>query len=533
MLVFLCLAISKFGNQYVPIWSSSLNSVALTPFDVTYVCPVWFRSVFRFNNLVCYGQCNAYLDFTYVDKNGLGDCVVCDAGCDYCSYPTLRYCAYCKPGYVIYPDLKNPIHDTPRSLRHSCGLDTPCNITNGYFRDWTDVSCKACHSSCDTCWGTSANDCLSCPPHSYLTTSRSCIECDASCSTCSDAATCASCPAAFHLVNGQCISSLINLEHTVPIVVVSSTVTKTIYATVTNTFSSVFTVIAAYLRDEHFNTIIHSNTLYSNNNSTVHIMHPDCNTFNSTTLYLNAYRHDLVNSIDSNATTFYNTASTSFTNVSRRTTTLGGSSSCTVALARNTAAAHPTTHKPVADPAYNVGIMSCIATITSYVTSDTDCKLFVAPATVYLATTSVCLEHTSDFVDFKTSGGEGTVQSTDGSFASGLATSAYSAETPRDVLDYTHILLSTAVLLPTMKTTYMASSIQVDGPAVFEMSSVIAFASNPMFILLAVLICAIFLMFASILNIQKQKISMLIEQMQNVEMNVAIADQVVPLKLVH
>ncbi len=58
------------------------------------------------------------------------------------------------------------------------------------FGDAIERICKACHTSCKTCFGSEINQCLSCFEGNYLDdASKSCYICDPNCKTCIFSAT--------------------------------------------------------------------------------------------------------------------------------------------------------------------------------------------------------------------------------------------------------------------------------------------------------------------------------------------------------
>ena len=139
-------------------------------------------------------------------------CELCDASCKTCNGPAATNCLTCYTGKYLL------------AANNSC---VSCNI-DGYYQDTGTQTCKLCDTSCKTCSGTAATNCLSCPTGKYLlAANNSCVSCDvdgyfqdtdtqtckachASCKTCSGTAStnCLSCYSGkfFLASNNSCVS---------------------------------------------------------------------------------------------------------------------------------------------------------------------------------------------------------------------------------------------------------------------------------------------------------------------------------------
>ena len=143
-------------------------------------------------------------------------CEACDASCKTCSGSTATDCLSCYTGQYLL------------AANSSC---VSCNV-DGYYQDTETQTCKACDTSCQTCSGSAATNCLSCPTGKYLlasnnscvscnvdgyyqdTLTQTCEACDTSCQTCSEssATSCLSCYSGKYMlaVNNSCVSCNIN-----------------------------------------------------------------------------------------------------------------------------------------------------------------------------------------------------------------------------------------------------------------------------------------------------------------------------------
>ena len=148
----------------------------------------------------------------YYQDTGTQTCKACDTSCKTCSGSSTTSCLSCYSGkYFLVAN-------------NSC---VSCNV-DGYYQDTTTQTCNACDSSCQTCNGAAATNCLTCGTGKYLlsvnnscvscnvdgyyidTVAQACVACDSSCKTCSGAATtnCLSCDTGKYLLasNSSCVS---------------------------------------------------------------------------------------------------------------------------------------------------------------------------------------------------------------------------------------------------------------------------------------------------------------------------------------
>lgn len=137
--------------------------------------------------------------------NGADLCTACKVGCADCTNAT-NTCVTCLQGLT-------------NSYDGSCHQNTTNSScpSGQYIAQVSPLQCAACHSSCLTCYGGAASQCLSCPvpgfayqngycitvcssTQFYSTTNSRCEPCNAQCLTCSvTAATCTSCPTGTYL----------------------------------------------------------------------------------------------------------------------------------------------------------------------------------------------------------------------------------------------------------------------------------------------------------------------------------------------
>ena len=548
ILLFFCFFVfGKFGSKYIPPWGVTLDPTYYNDFERIYGCPAFTKAVYS-GNQGCFAYCEfGTPDFDIVNKVGLGVCSMCHSRCSGCSFSRYNgFCSRCATNNVIYYNLKNPVHDAPRRLTHYCGPDTPCNTTNGFYRDWESASCLACNGSCKTCWGTTSNDCLSCDSNRYLTYNRTCLICDPSCLTCSNGNTCTSCDPTLNLVNGMCINN--DLFHIIPIEVVTEISTEQVTATVTTTIDFTLTFYNLTIHELHFETVNNTHITTQIHNSTKTIVEPDCNIITSTDVYSSTTISTEINNVSPNATTIYNQITESEEiNLFNSTVTLSEQISCAPSLTQTTAPIIPLTCKietaniqkiQTCDDITIVTIITsylsekeCLTTETSIISSyqydctDSSWKTLTQKISATLTTSEITTNLTLD--------AQTTAKSSTSSFSNINQHNNSQTSTTDVQLAYSSSItrsINNSIPDATMFTTIY---ITPNASPTFQMSSIIAFATNPMFILIAILICTIFVMFSCILNMQKKKINLLIEQMQNVEMNVTITDQVLPSRLLH
>ena len=130
-------------------------------------------------------------------------CVPCNVACVLCSDGTHTQCTACSPGYFLQP--------SPSTV---CLNACP----DGYWGNSGSNSCDACNAACAICTGPSDTQCSACNSGYFLqpssttcldscpigywgnTTSNLCLNCDASCATCTgpDNTQCSACKPGFY-----------------------------------------------------------------------------------------------------------------------------------------------------------------------------------------------------------------------------------------------------------------------------------------------------------------------------------------------
>ena len=143
-------------------------------------------------------------------------CMPCDNACSDCLDGTHTQCSSCKLGYFLQPSSTICLNSCP----------------DGSWEDTTNHICSSCDISCSVCTGANNDECSSCNSGYFLqpssticldscpvgywrdTTSNICMECDISCSVCSDGTNtqCSSCKAGYFLQVGSttCLTSCAN-----------------------------------------------------------------------------------------------------------------------------------------------------------------------------------------------------------------------------------------------------------------------------------------------------------------------------------
>ena len=147
-------------------------------------------------NDACYEFCPGGM-YSDVDTDGLRKCFTCDPTCITCSSAT--YCYTCPPNRFL--NIQSGTTATCDLCDSSCmtckgPLDTDCTLCHpeytyqpstskclfltcesNEFIDLENGQCSPCDSSCKTCNGGTANDCLTCPTGKFLSSEGRCIEC--------------------------------------------------------------------------------------------------------------------------------------------------------------------------------------------------------------------------------------------------------------------------------------------------------------------------------------------------------------------
>ena len=166
-------------------------------------------------------QCTSDCGTGYYGNTNTGKCTVCPIGCNTCSMAANAItCSSCKLiagiNYYLY--------------NGNCYSVCPQTVSNkAQYGITTNLTCDLCDTSCKTCSGNLATNCLTCPANSYLIygtgqcLSSGCVEgqyaqnnsfvcllCPLACKTCSSATTCTSCGSSgagisSFLYSGQCL----------------------------------------------------------------------------------------------------------------------------------------------------------------------------------------------------------------------------------------------------------------------------------------------------------------------------------------
>ncbi|KAL4494498.1 hypothetical protein ABPG72_019908, partial [Tetrahymena utriculariae] len=122
-------------------------------------------------------------------------CQKCNDTCKTCKDDTEFDCLTCKVD-LYFKDQDDP----PKNIKQKCEY---CDQSNGWFISGTEEGkkqCKKCHSTCNTCSGTDANQCIECKDGLYFRDGicqhcneidgffikdKSCSKCSENCQTCS------------------------------------------------------------------------------------------------------------------------------------------------------------------------------------------------------------------------------------------------------------------------------------------------------------------------------------------------------------
>ncbi len=203
-------------------------------------------------------------------------CGACDDACHTCIGPLATQCSLCRQGTFYHErkcvqqcppgfrppsdDNNNNNNESPYSHREclpcphgcsSCNSDDTCqecsaewsfsvssgkclpmghsDCPTGSFSDQNSV-CRDCHSSCETCKGSSAESCLTChsnehpllhinscvdvcPASTFRSDSGRCEHCPHACRECTSAEKCTSCHSGYLLVDGRCAANCDESEY--------------------------------------------------------------------------------------------------------------------------------------------------------------------------------------------------------------------------------------------------------------------------------------------------------------------------------
>ncbi len=101
----------------------------------------------------CVKTCNDTATPTYTDPTNSKKCILCNAECDKCDGPLVSNCLTCKTGKLYYANTK--------TCYSNCTLTPDFSFLDG-------IECKKCSSSCRTCEGATANQCLTCNTNTFF-----------------------------------------------------------------------------------------------------------------------------------------------------------------------------------------------------------------------------------------------------------------------------------------------------------------------------------------------------------------------------
>ncbi|XP_062140559.1 furin-like protease 2 isoform X2 [Drosophila sulfurigaster albostrigata] len=138
----------------------------------------------------------------YADKKRL-ECLPCHEGCKSCSSNGI--CSECLPNWTL-------------NKKDKCSVAGSEACTDSEFYSQSESGCKACHSSCETCNGPLATNCLSCESNRLLEQSSCvsgcqdgyfmetgvCTPCLHTCTQCKSRTNCSNCSKGLELQNGEC-----------------------------------------------------------------------------------------------------------------------------------------------------------------------------------------------------------------------------------------------------------------------------------------------------------------------------------------
>ena len=188
-------------------------------------------------------QCSSCADGKYLSGSSSKTCAACDSSCGTCDGPLATDCLTCNLGdYFVDGQCvtycNEPFGSSVVGANTVCS--TPClgqfawkdkTCTDTCSSPYTSVieaslkacvcfnvvapgqDCYACDSSCSTCDGQQASQCLTCFDRFYLAVvddddgiDGTCESCDSSCLTCSGPSSyeCLSCDPGYYLYNGTC-----------------------------------------------------------------------------------------------------------------------------------------------------------------------------------------------------------------------------------------------------------------------------------------------------------------------------------------
>jgi hypothetical protein len=163
------------------------------------------------------GACVAACPNTeFADNNGV--CQLCDSSCSTCDGPAATDCTACKPNFVKSSD-QDWLDKCTDANCYQKGTKLQASDDRGSAIN--GVGCDLCDATCATCFGTAANECITCMPATPFLKGRDtcvascgtgyfadsndvCQACSPDCEDCSSATQCDQCASNKILEDGKC-----------------------------------------------------------------------------------------------------------------------------------------------------------------------------------------------------------------------------------------------------------------------------------------------------------------------------------------
>jgi len=175
-------------------------------------------------SLDCSKQSCQNLCSTKYYKDSNNECKACSSTCELCSGPADTQCTSCLSTSPYRNEEDSKCYQSCPTNTKLIEAESLCvkNCPTSYYVDGT--TCKACNTSCLTCSGSAATQCLTCKSGFTITSTKTCIRscetsqyvdannacqnCSTSCLTCSGTdSTCTSCASPNFLSSSTCISA--------------------------------------------------------------------------------------------------------------------------------------------------------------------------------------------------------------------------------------------------------------------------------------------------------------------------------------
>ncbi|XP_014216416.1 furin-like protease 2, partial [Copidosoma floridanum] len=153
------------------------------------------------------GECRQSCPLGYNADNKRRECVSCPSGCENCTPLT---CTVCQSGWSL-------------NDRGICTVSSSNQCKKFYFND--NNICKQCHLTCESCFSSSDDSCITCRSPLLLQSNRCvnqcdvgyysdvrnsrpiCVPCLHTCKTCVSRLNCTSCQDELQLQSGECRSA--------------------------------------------------------------------------------------------------------------------------------------------------------------------------------------------------------------------------------------------------------------------------------------------------------------------------------------